>query len=513
MIAKSAPFVTTVVASVGAATVVVFAPDSVTIGVIIGSAVVAVLVAGVAKYRQDRARWAPPVAETTAPVPPPVEPAGVDVARWLFYAGLATLAEITVRRGPFTISDWLFLAALLVAVGDTILRRRSIASRAIPRAFVLGVAVYAAGAVFSSINAASPRASLVDIARVVYLLLAWFWLTATVLQNTQQIRRAMNWWTISVAVTALGAVAQVVFGFTISGGYASYGRATGFTNHVNQLGGAAAIALVPAAMLAVFPRQRAFQYVVAYAVLIAVGFGLTLSGSVDGLITAALGLLLWVLLGVRRRLTIAIAVGAAVVGLLVFTVATQQKHVASPFSRLSLVAAEGGPQSGTLISRVDTYRVAWERIQKDPFLGVGSDVGSRVAIRDFEVHNIFLSRWFTSGLLGLIGFVLALGALFSVAWRTMIEADGDDETLLARGLFIAVIAFLAFAQGAPIVFDRFAWVPVALLFSLRAVQLRRRAGSAETASHFDSAAGPRSVAPRIRPALGTAAFARPPARR
>ena len=69
--------------------------------------------------------------------------------------------------------------------------------------------------------------------------------------------------------------------------------------------------------------------------------------------------------------------------------------------------------TGSLESRIATYRVAASAINSDPFLGVGLDLVSvtkpfGVVSHEYDVHNLVIGTWYKTGLFGLIGMLMAV---------------------------------------------------------------------------------------------------------
>ena len=94
---------------------------------------------------------------------------------------------------------------------------------------------------------------------------------------------------------------------------------------------------------------------------------------------------------------------------------------------------------------------------------------------EYDVHNLILGTWYKAGLLGLIGMLLTLWAVFRVGWRAICEAGSEGERATVAALLSSVCAFVVFAMGAPVLFSRYGWIPAALLLAFRAVQVRERA--------------------------------------
>jgi hypothetical protein len=220
------------------------------------------------------------------------EASGLTVATSLYLAGLLTIAQTTVRPFlGFALSDWFFLAALCAAFVGLIVRRDSLTFR-VPWLIVLGVALFVFSALLSSIGAAEPLQSVAKVARYAYLTLVWFWLGTILITNWRVLRLAVGLWVISLALDGLAAVLQARGLQVPYLGPIMWGRMTGFTEHVNDLGGAAGVALAPALALAFTARgwNRRVLWTLA---LLGVVAGLVLSGSVSGMAAGAAAAAMW----------------------------------------------------------------------------------------------------------------------------------------------------------------------------------------------------------------------------
>jgi O-antigen ligase len=426
-------------------------------------------------------------------------------SRLVFYAATAAIGFLTVRpAASFTASDWLYFVAFgLVCAG--VLTARGQIEYLLPRSVTIGAALFALGGIVSSIGAVAPNASLEVVLRVVYLTLAWFWLATIVLRSRAQLETAVLVWVISASLSASGAVAQFFYGPVIPGGDVHWGRMTGFTPHFNNLGGLAATAFVPALMLATDSRRRSWRLIAVCCLLLLVA-GMMLAGSVGGFLAAVVSTIVWLALrGVTAR-TVTIFVVAALAGVWLVS-AVGYTNAPSPLKRVVSVTSKDVPenQGGTLYSRLDVYGAAWDRIERQPFVGVGLDPESseRALDSDLAVHNIIINPWFSAGLLGLVGVCLLLTGVVGTALELVRDAAKGSRSL-ETALFSSLVAFLLFSMGEPILFVRYGWLPSAMLLALRAQALRKERAAGSTAveprpaqpSRY--AAAPLALGPRAR---------------
>ena len=393
--------------------------------------------------------------------------------RRLYYLGAATIGFLTVRPAvAFTLSDWIFFASFgLTCVA--LLTSRADRDFLIPRVMTTGVILFSVGGLVSSVHALEPLQSASVVLRLLYLTIVWFWLGTIVLQKQRHVENALFAWVASSAASAGGAIVQFFFGNVIPGGDVAWGRMTGFTSDYNSLGGLVAIAFVPALMIAVDARRarvRTFG-MVCVALLVA---GLLLSGSVGSMLAVFVATIFWLAVrGITRRTVMTLGV-IAVAGAILIT-ATGSTNSPNPLNRLTRVTSKQEAVAGTggsLYTRLHGYRLAWDRIEADPFVGVGLDDASSFALfGDKLVHNMLLSTWTTAGIVGLVGILLMVGGAVSVGATAVRRAPPHLRSLNAS-LLASVVAFIAFGMSEPILFVRYGWFPAALLVALHAQTVR-----------------------------------------
>ncbi len=380
--------------------------------------------------------------------------------RNLLFAGLATSCWLQLRAGGVTLSDAIFAVALGLAAVEyvtTNARDRSL----IPQGVWLGVLCYSVGGVASTmVYSTDKSSSYATIARVVYLILAWFWLAAVCLRTRQHIWTALKWWVVSAAVCGGWVLAQK---YGHLPGDLLGGRYGGLSDHPNDLGELTACAFVPALALA----YRDHRWIIAVA---GVAVGLAFSGSIGGLIAAITGLAFGLCSrDLARPTLIALAIGASAL------VLASPLIGSSALTRFS-TSTDAGAQYGqdTFQSRLLTYRLAWERIKANPFLGVGEDVPSSSILdaqtaTSYQVHNLFLGRWYSSGIFGLVGVLMIVGSIGLLGWRLIIRSP---DRYLAIALFAGYVAYLIDDMSEPSLYQRFSLVPALLMISLAAVAAR-----------------------------------------
>lgn len=401
------------------------------------------------------------------------EPWDLRFSRMLFYLGTALVAEAAWRPAlGLTVSELLFISAfggcLFVA-----LRGHPVAS--LPLSLTVGVFLFVFGGTLSSISAASPSESGTEVLHAIYVMLLWAWTGVMVLRSRRQILVAMTLWVVSAAVGGLGAITQV-FGVDALTGPLEGNRATGFAQHPNDLGGATAVALVPALFLATRSAfgQAPWTRTLQWTLVGLVATGLVLSASVAGMAAALVGIIFW-LSSPSVRASGRVAVVAALAAILVIG-SLAGGRVTSPTERLEQVTSRLGtrPGTGSGEERVSIVKRAWPRIKEDPLIGTGLDAtGTVVTItsggqtRPYQAHGAPLAAWYEAGIFGLVGILVVFGALARAGWRALAGTESDTDLLLGWALLGALAAFAVYALTAPLFFQQYGWLAAVMLLAWR----------------------------------------------
>lgn len=392
------------------------------------------------------------------------------IPRALYYVGLLFIGQLIIRPAfATTLSDVFFVASF----GLTVLAARKSRSRqqGLPRALVVGILFFAAGAILASAAATAPIDSAVIAAKFVYLSLGWFWLSLRLLRTEHHVRRAMTFWTLSVGISGVAAVAQYIWGDVIPNASPAWGRMTGTGDHVNDLGGMAAIALVPSFVLARGSLKRSIRLIVPAFVLA----GLLLSGAVAAMMAAGVATIVWFLItGVRFRSLLLVSVLAAV-GFGVFNIQGDE-NAATPLERFERVTGPEDDPNATFWTRFDTFELALLRFESSPVIGTGLDAESSELASGFEAHNILLGPLYRAGIFGGVGMAMILFAI-GRSGRRALRAFPESQRPLMAALFSSFLAFVAFGMSAPILYQRYGWVAAAVLLAYGAQPHAHTAGA------------------------------------
>jgi hypothetical protein len=305
-------------------------------------------------------------------------------------------------------------------------------------------------------------------------MLLWAWTGSMVLRDRRDILVAVTLWALSAAVGGFAAIAQVA-GVNGIAGPLEGNRALGFTDHPNDLGGAAAVAAVPCLMLAARLTNASPVTVLARWVLLAlIAAGLLLSGSVAAMVAALVAGVIWLSSPSVRGLGRVAVVAGLAIAVLVSSVAG--KEITSPTERLAQVTARpgSGPDNGSGGTRLRIVEAVWPHIVDDPFVGAGlghSDLAVQIISGGIsqteQVHGAPLAAWYEGGIFALIGMLLIFGAFTGAGWRASAAAEDIDDRLIGWSLVAGFTAFVVYALSAPLYFQQYGWLAAVMLLAWR----------------------------------------------
>jgi Ca2+/Na+ antiporter len=410
----------------------------------------------------------------------------------LVLLGTFTLSFMTWRVGSVQVSDGIFLcAAVVIAFKLLAGADADLAPAHARRGTVLvlvGSLLLIAGGTLSSFRSWNPTESMSVVLRFAWVTLVLFWLLRTVCRDRDDLDRVLRAWKASCLVNAGAALlgmAGIAFETTHNGD-----RQVGLTFHPNHLSAQLAATFVfflvgvPAAR-GLSARRAQIWWLVA---LGAVSVALFSTGSLTGLAAVLVGMAAAAATFVatrapsprRRRspLTPFVVIAVLAAGaVLLFT------------SDLPVVDRLLGLREGDrhVVASVDSRgrrnEMVIDRFDQFLVVGYGFNLGTarldpinpdNPAVRNFGVHNMYLSVLYQAGLPALLGVLLMLTTTLRQLVALRLRAD-PHLRMLVVGLVGSFAAVTTTAMFQPTTFDRFFWMPVALtgaLWSIRRRELR-----------------------------------------
>ncbi|MCS5496106.1 O-antigen ligase family protein [Cnuibacter physcomitrellae] len=389
------------------------------------------------------------------------------LSRTLFYLALFASSVLIARVGAFTIGDVLLVASLLLLLLVSALNQEIVWT---PSPFplwgtVLAACVFLFGAMLSVGNAILPEDSFSIVIRILLVAFIVPWQARRLLPTLSHIAVAAVWLLAGAAAAAAGSLLQYVAGPSIipGGSVTDAGRFSGLTGHVSDLGGVASMGVVLGVGVLLYAQTRRGK-LLALASIFAAAVGLILSGSVSGLICVGAGLLVYVF---RRALKVRYLLLIVVIGLVVLAItATIQSAVngLSPIERiLQTVGISAGGRYSTTESRAETYEAAAQYVIGSPIVGHGFDSLSAIADGIFPPHNIVLGALFEGGVLTVLGLLAVASRPFRGHWLRA------QRSTAATTMLATAISAIVFAMTAPSLYNRYFWLPLALLGACAAV--------------------------------------------
>lgn len=247
--------------------------------------------------------------------------------------------------------------------------------------------------------------------------------------------REWTWFALSVPATGIAISLQLVRNyfsrgfhirnvFLLRSFYSDLGW--GSTNYV---GAVLAVAILGTFILLILDRRTWLRAVCAGSLAL-MGVAMALLISRGTIVAVGLGilLLLMVLRGRQRWLLIGVAgAGAIAMGRM-----TLFKVIVARFTTAS--------QAFSYVDRVRLWRDALERFVAHPWLGVGAGQGTvqEDTLQKLNPHNYFLSVASDTGVVGLIGWLCLLGALFAHCNTLLAEGGGRRPVARAVQVFLVV---------------------------------------------------------------------------
>jgi O-antigen ligase len=432
----------------------------------------------------DRVAASTNAAQLVAPKPTPVVPAPAPstvVARWTLRvaAFLLPLAFLPNVVSEFVLPKLLLLRLLLAVLGILLLVRwfsqRSITWRRTPLdvpliAFVGAAAVSTVFAINRNLaifGSYDRWEGLLTIAS--YALL--FWLTVQMLSGPSDTRGLT--WSLLASGYFVGAGAILQTAGLLGGGYfrdAASGliRPDVTLAHPDFVGIFLAM-LLPIALAKVVSRRSAVTRVLAASIVVVIGLGLLATFTRAAWVGAIVGVI--VVLGLRRgqirvwavSIVAAVLVGVLVLSLVVVGTASSANRGDFAHAFLGRVVSSADTTSGSVSSRLNTWRDMFPLIAGRPIFGWGPDTfglvypiyQSRYRSGEFfdKPHQDILGVAAAEGLVGLAAYLWMLIAFVRAFWRARYLAG-------AVALFGGWIAYMVSIQA------DFSWIPTAIPFWL-----------------------------------------------
>jgi O-antigen ligase len=372
------------------------------------------------------------------------------VASGLLYVAAATAGINSARiGGAFTVTDACVLGAAVILLPSLLGRRRIEGLN--------GLYLTAGGLIVlgSFLGAMSTSAYSSNLAPIAKLVIAAFGVYAVFLAWQPSVRECWRF----VALYVASACASVIWGIVHLDPYTQ--RAEGLMVHENHLALVSLLALGPALVAALSFRGRpGLLATLATAILIT---GIAASGSRAGLVGVVAIVLTALLVAARGRagqIAVVAALGVAVALPLFVFVSPSQNALTRAISPSSASAAQSDTGRRQLISE------ALALVEDHPLTGAGLEAAK-------QPHDIFLGLLAGGGPIALLGVLLLVAVPLDALSRARKGTGSVQRNPLVTGLAIGAIGFFTACLFQNTIWDRYLWLPLALL-----ALLARRGGRA-----------------------------------
>lgn len=393
----------------------------------------------------------------------------ISMGRWVLYVACFFIPLTAIRSfSGLGVSDFALLAAAFFALISMVPEKRSVPPTLVWTAVI---ALTGCVAVATMVGDFGVQAGIG--LRMAFNWILWPLVALRLLRTREHLGGAVFAFVAGCSLSALVAVGQFA-GIDVRGAFLATdvqdltARYMGLNGQPNGQAGMLAVAFTIAVAAIGYGVKLRFKWMLALLCMA----GIMLSASITGLIAATLGIVFVLLrLGkVRTLFGAAFAIGAGI-GLYSMVTAAIPGLV-TPLDRIS--SATGQTGISTLDLRLLTIDYAIDAIKSNPLSGVGFGHGAEGTYDGrTAVHNMEVLAWYQGGPFMLLAIVLAVAFFLRVGWK---RSDFPHQELL----FSAFVVALFFAQTGPTLFDRFLWVPAALMIVAR--QLRAEAGSEDLVS-------------------------------
>lgn len=398
--------------------------------------------------------------------------------------GMATIGFNSTRIGGWTVSDLVFLGAAGVVVAILLNGGAGpIAPAEMRRSSPLdlvGSLLLLTGGALSSLWALDPTGSMMSVVRFGWLTLAWFWLLRAVSPDRTNLVWLVRGYRVTVLVSGVVAFLGFLGLIQLSNGPSWENRQAAFYGHSNQLAAVLAIGL-PFCLLDIRradapdrPPRRARRLVTSGLVLVGIGATGSITGLLGGVVALAVMGLIWVVTN-RRRWVHPLRAMALLVVITVALVAFARSS--SPvLDRLTRWASGDAYVRGSVETR-DDYVLS--NLGERLLVGTGLDQLASVDRADLSyvpddaptggVHNMYLKLVDEAGVPAFCGLLILVLATLRRGWRLVLHTRGTEMHPLATALFASLVTANVVAQFQPLAWERFFWLPIALVGVMWAV--------------------------------------------
>jgi O-antigen ligase len=397
---------------------------------------------------------------------------------FIFIIATLLLSLNFVREGGLAISDWLYLFALGFAFLETLTFQKKKLNYWIKNPFIPLAAIIGLSATISTVNSKNVGIAFMEIFQqlfVITIFISIIWILISRGKIKSIILAFIYSGVFTASVATLDYFTGSRYGLLLSStpDINLWDRYAGTLGHPNKFG----YFLVLTLLLTIGywidrskSQKRTTLYEVYWGVIILVQiFGVYLSNSVTAYIGLIVGLLVFAysIMSNKIHFNNMIWISIFLLFISIFIILIFLYPYIKTSSAIDFI--ERGFErviTTTYGSRIVVLKVAWQRILKNPFIGVGYDQISTSSSNLVQftlgssIHNPLLQIWYTGGFFGFIGWIAIYIYLGWSATKVLLK-KGDRSPIIIS-LVAAILSILVMDQFQDAIYQREKWLVIGL---------------------------------------------------
>ena len=401
---------------------------------------------------------------------------------YLFILATLLLSFNFIRLGGLAVSDWFYISALGCAIIETLTIQKKhfncwYKNPLIPASYLIGL-----GAIFSTINSQAFGIALLEIIQQLFVLTVFISLI-WILVRRGKTRSIIFAFILSGVYTAsIGLIDYLTgsqYGPILSGtsGVEFWGRYAGTLGHPNKFGFFLVItALMSIGFFADYlknKRRSIIGIIIWGGITFIQLFGIYLSNSITAYIGFLTGAFMFVVKyifvnkDIKRytvRSILLVPISSIFLALVLLPGINKTRTIDFIQNAINRVVTT------TSLSRMEGYKLSWQEIERNPFIGAGYDQLSTAGmdpeelLLGYSVHNALLQIWYAGGMFAFLGW-LAIYVYISVTAIKFLIFRREYSPILI-GLLAVMFSVLIMDQFQDAIYQREKWLAIGLFLSL-----------------------------------------------
>lgn len=397
---------------------------------------------------------------------------------YLFVAATLLLSLNFIRFGGLAISDWLYIGSLGFALFETLTVQKKhffcwYKNPLLPAALLICL-----GAILSAINSKYLGIALIEIVQQVFVITVFVSLIWIMVRRGKG-RAIILAFILSGLFTAVVAIFDFLvgsrFGPILSGtpDINLWGRYAGTLGHPNKFG----YFLVLTALLSIGyfinslqKQKKSTLFMLFWVVIIFTQiFGIYLSNSMTAYLGLLVGFMIFVFVfltkkqiytNISRKSKYLILIFGVLI--IIFMIPTIRISTAVDF----IQSAVDRVVTTTSASRIEVYKLSWERILQNPLVGVGYDqistsgTGLVQYILGYSIHNALLQIWYTGGMIAFLGWLAIYLYILLLALKYVV--NHTRTSVIVISIIATIFSILVMDQFQDSIYQREKWLVISI---------------------------------------------------